>query len=93
MAILQDIDKLKGTRWFAATVERHGLHVGACRELGVEPEPLEIFAAEVLNTPEVSRDWLLKLWPIENYEPFMQFAQYQTPRVEEMALGFSGRKK
>lgn len=84
------IATLKATRWYRPTVERYREHVAACESLGCDPDPLERFAAEILNTPKHLRDWLLKVEPIPEHAPFMRFAQYDAPIKTEIGLGTWG---
>lgn len=81
------IEKLKTTRWYKAAAARYVAHCEACAKLEVPPEHFETFAVEVLNAPADKRDWLLAFEPIGNYEPFVRFAQYTTPRQEDMVSG------
>lgn len=76
--------------WAAPTVERHKAHVAACEVYEIEPEPFERFADEVMNTPRENRGWLLADEPIGNYEPFVRFAQYQSPIAAEQSLSNFG---
>lgn len=87
MATPIDVEKLKSTQWFTATCERWYGHCEACAALGVEAEPLEAFAAEVLNAPTAIRDWLLAAEPIPESAPVVRFRQYETPLQSEMATG------
>ena len=94
MAILDDlIKRLKAAGQFWATDRRYQIHLDACASLGVRPDTFETFAVEVLNTPADKRAWLLSFEPIQNVEPFVRFAQYDTPIGTEMLAGLSGRKK
>lgn len=92
MATYPATNKLMKTRWYRAAREDYGIRVKACESLGAEPEAFETIAVEILNTPEDKRDWLLTSEPVANYQPFVRFAQYATPRVDELA-GLSGRRK
>lgn len=87
-----ETDKLKRTRWYKPTRERYAAHIAACNVYGMEPEPFERFAYEVLSTDEKLRDWLLKVEPIENVGPFLRYAQYEAPRGAEMFYGTQRRK-
>jgi hypothetical protein len=88
----QLIKRLFKVGFYYPTLERHREHVAACAELGVEPDSFETFAVEVLNTPKDKREWLLADEPTVNYEPFVRFAQYQTPIAAEVVGGFATRR-
>lgn len=88
MANFAAIKELKKTRWYKPAAERWRIHRKACVELQVESETFDVFASEVLNTPEDRRDWLLTPEPLgENLGAFTRFRQYETPVVSEMANG------
>ena len=85
--------KLYDSGHYAATVKRYAAHLAACKELDVPPDPFELHAFEVLNTPKDRRDWLLADEPLQNYEAFVRFAQYETPRGEELVFGTNRRRR
>lgn len=87
MATPEDINKLKLTRWFTRTCERWYQHCEACARLSVEAEPLEVFAAEVLNAPARIRDWLLTVEAIPESAPLVRLRQYDSPLQGEMVTG------
>ena len=81
------VKKLRADGQYLPTLKRHREHLDACASLGVEPDTFETFAVEVLNTPPDKRGWLLADEPIANYELFVRFAQYETPRQDEIVTG------
>ena len=87
------IRQLRVSGHYTPLVERYATHLAACKELDVQPDPFEMHAFEVLNTPKSSRDWLLADEPVENYKPFVRFAQYETPRGEELVFGTNRRRR
>ena len=88
MPILDElITKLRAKGQYLPTLKRYREHVEACEKSGVEPDTFISFANEVLNTPKDKREWLLSHEPIPNYEPHVRYAQYQSPRQDEIVTG------
>src|SRR5262245_1154348 len=106
MAVIDElIKKLKATGHCAATVLRHKHHVEVCEKLGVEPDSFIQFATEVINTltnedaepvqAKAAVEDMLRIGPevYPPYQPPVRFAQYETPRGEELVFGTNRRRR
>ena len=84
------IEELKASEWWERTVRRHMQHVKQYEEVGCPElaEPLEVFAADVLNTPKEFRDELLKVEELAPYIAFQRYPAYIAPTMEEQKLDF-----
>ena len=98
ISVTSAVRELKKTDHYEATVARYGVHLRLCRALGVEPEPFAVFAQDVVNAPEESRDEMLNPAPPPPYESVRRYRQYGMPTKAEMFGGTppnksSARKK
>ena len=82
------VQKLRKTRWWDATVERHRLHVEMCRRHKCEDliEPFFRFAEEVISSPEATRDDMLAMTELEPYVAFQRYPAYVEPTKQEQKL-------
>ena len=84
----KSIEALREAGLFLATRRWYAAHLKACESQGIEPDSFEVCANEVLNTPKEQRAWLLESdAAVPNYEPHVHYAQYTSPRQEDMVTG------
>src|SRR5262249_21436039 len=61
----------------------HRVHVATCERIGAPSESFRIFALEIVNAPADAQAKLLTPIPPEQYEPTIQYRQYETPHGDE----------
>lgn len=91
MPTVQDIIKLKETKWYAPAIKRWAIHKAVCEKFEAPVEPFENFASEILNALSLNREDtvrdMLAVDEVEPYQPTTRYRQYDAPRQQDMVTG------